>query len=271
MINLHKNESPLITSSALLNIPPQQFKLFMDSITWAIKHTMRDIADIGLNSTYCVSLWIHSVLTGLLLTALVAYDVIHNFSSAEPSIRNSFFQQYFLSILQEIFFVLTDSDHKSGFKLQSILLQRLFQLVETDIIQVPLFDPAQTPDPNKTNSVFLREYTANLLQNAFPHLNPYVVIPSSYRISLLTQVVYSIQIQSFVNQLSTHHDDLNRFKLSLRDFLIQMKEFSGDNTDLYLEEKEAENQRKLEAEREAALRIPGMVKPSLLEDKDEDI
>ena len=39
-------------NAALLTIPPTQFKLFMDSIIWAIKHTMRDIADTGLNSTY---------------------------------------------------------------------------------------------------------------------------------------------------------------------------------------------------------------------------
>ena len=37
---------------ALLSIPPQQFKLLMDSIVWAIKHTMRDIADIGLGCTF---------------------------------------------------------------------------------------------------------------------------------------------------------------------------------------------------------------------------
>ena len=36
-------------SAALLTIPPPQFKLFMDSIIWAIKHTMRDIAETGLN------------------------------------------------------------------------------------------------------------------------------------------------------------------------------------------------------------------------------
>lgn len=35
--------------AALLELPPPQFKLFMDSIIWAIKHTMRDIAEIGLN------------------------------------------------------------------------------------------------------------------------------------------------------------------------------------------------------------------------------
>lgn len=39
---------------ALLDFPPPQFKLFMDSIIWAIKHTMRDIADTGLNCKHYV-------------------------------------------------------------------------------------------------------------------------------------------------------------------------------------------------------------------------
>ena len=71
--------------------------------------------------------------------------------------------------------------------------------------------------------------------------------------------------------LGEYHSDINRFKLALRDFLIQLKEFSGDNTELFLEEKEAEAQRKAQEEREAAMRIPGMLKPSQIEDKDEDI
>jgi exportin-1 len=38
-----------------------------------------------------------------------------------------------------------------------------------------------------------------------------------------------------------------------------------------LEEKEQEQQMKQDAERQAAMRIPGMLKPDQLEDKDEDI
>ena len=97
-------------------------------------------------------------------------EVINNFASADPAVANAFFQQYFLSIMQDIFYVLTDTDHKSGFKLQSMLLARMFQLVETNAITVPLFDPAQVPDPNISNQIFLREYTANLLKSAFPHV-----------------------------------------------------------------------------------------------------
>ena len=33
--------------TALLNIPPRQFKLVLDSIIWAVKHTMRNVADTG--------------------------------------------------------------------------------------------------------------------------------------------------------------------------------------------------------------------------------
>lgn len=71
--------------------------------------------------------------------------------------------------------------------------------------------------------------------------------------------------------LGEYHGDINRFKLALRDFLIQLKEFSGDNAELFLEEKEAEQQQKALAEHDAAMRIPGMLKPSQLEDKDEDL
>ncbi|EJD06022.1 uncharacterized protein FOMMEDRAFT_18232 [Fomitiporia mediterranea MF3/22] len=216
---------------ALLGLPPPTFKMFMDSIIWAIKHTMRDIADMGLN---------------------LCLEVVNNFAAAEQSVSNAFFQQFFLSITQDIFYVLTDTDHKSGFKLQSLLLARLFQLVETNQIQAPLFDPSTVADPNISNAVFLREYCTNLLKTAFPHMQ-------------------LAQVQAFVVSLGELHSDINRFKLSLRDFLISLKEFSGDNAELFLEEKEAEAQRKAEEERSAAMRIPGMLKPSQIEDKDEDI
>jgi exportin-1 len=73
-----------------------------------------------------------------------------------------------------------------------------------------------------------------------------------------------------VRALRESNNDINRFKLSLRDFLIQLKEFSaGDNAELYLEEKEAEAQKKAQEEREAAMRIPGMLKPDQIDDSED--
>ncbi|KAG8721351.1 Karyopherin transporter [Ceratobasidium sp. 394] len=217
---------------ALLSLPALQFKLLFDSVIWAIKHTMRDIADTGLN---------------LLL------EIINNFATAEEPIANAFFQQYYLSMLQDNFFVLTDSDHKSGFKHQSLILQRLFQLVESNAIHAPLFDPSTQSSPPPSNQQFLREYTASLLKNAFPHLQP-------------------SQIQSFIVGLCETCNDIAKFKLLLRDFLISLRESSNDdNAELYLEEKEAEQQRKVEEERANAERVPGLLKPSQIKEEDEEL
>ena len=60
-----------------------------------------------------------------------------------------------------------------------------------------------------------------------------------------------------------------KFKLILRDFLIQLKEFSGDNADLYAEEREQELASAKEAERERALKVGGLLKPADLDGDDE--
>ncbi|KAF9188580.1 Karyopherin transporter [Haplosporangium sp. Z 767] len=214
---------------ALMKLPAAQLRLVMDSVVWAFKHTMRDIADTGL--TICL-------------------EVINNFTASDPVIANQFYQAYFLNLLNDVFFVLTDNNHKSGFKLQSQVLARMFFLVETGAVQAPLFTPAQVTDPNMTNAQFLREYMMNLLQNAFPHL-------------------HASQIQTFTIALFETNRDPNKFKLHLRDFLIQLTEF-GASDELFLDEREAETEAKRKMEREAALRIPGLVKPSDLPTMDED-
>lgn len=57
-----------------------------------------------------------------------------------------------------------------GFRLQSHLLARMFGLVETAQVQLPLFEPATVSNPNMSNSEFLRDYCVKLLQSAFSHL-----------------------------------------------------------------------------------------------------
>jgi len=133
---------------------------------------MRDIADTGLNCAFPLLLCCENRLNQL----KVCLEVVNNFAgAADPAVGNAFFQQYFLSIVQDVFFVLTDTDHKSGFKLQSVLLARMFQLVELNMIHTPLFDPSQP-----SNAVFLRDYCANLLKSAFPHVQPYVLVYPMY-------------------------------------------------------------------------------------------
>eukprot|EP00842_Homolaphlyctis_polyrhiza_P001757 jgi/Hompol1/2582/HPOL_001426-RA len=206
---------------ALLAMPSNQFRLFLDSIVWAFKHTMRDIGDTGLT---------------------IVLELLTNFSKTDPHIANAFFQTYFMSILQDIFFVLTSTSHKSGFKLHHLILMNMFQLVNSPTISAPLFDPS-TMAPGMNNVEYVRVYVSDLLLHAFPHLQP-------------------VQIQHFVNGLFQLNKDPVAFKGHLRDFLITLQEFVGeDSQELFLDEREAEAAVKQKADYEAALKIPGMLKP----------
>ena len=50
----------LISLLAILAIPAPQFRVFMDSVIWAIKHTMRDVSTLGLN---CMSVLLSDFLS----------------------------------------------------------------------------------------------------------------------------------------------------------------------------------------------------------------
>ena len=52
--------------------------------------------------------------------------------------------------------------------MHATILAFMFQLVEEDKIPVPLFDPTTVSVNN--NAVFVQEYVAQLIKQAFPHL-----------------------------------------------------------------------------------------------------
>ena len=63
------------------------------------------------------------------------------------------------------------------------------------------------------------------------------------------------------------NNNSDRFKLNLRDFLIQLKEFAGDNAELYAEEKELQETAARAAERERLSKVSGLLKPAELDDE----
>ncbi|KAK0514437.1 hypothetical protein JMJ35_003054 [Cladonia borealis] len=214
---------------ALLKLDGRQFKFVIDSCMWASKHDNREVENTGLSM--CI-------------------ELIDNMAeNTDPQTSSMFFQQFYLTILQDVFFVLTDSDHKAGFKAQTLLLSRMFYFVESGKISEPVYTPEQAA-AGTTNRQFLTEFIGNLLQSAFPNLQP-------------------TQIAQFIEALFTQSSDLARFKLNIRDFLIQLKEFSGDNTDLYAEDRETAQQAAKEAERERAAKVGGLLKPSEIDQDDE--
>jgi exportin-1 len=66
--------------------------------------------------------------------------------------------------LLTIFYVLTNSFHKSGFKLHVTILMQMFGMVES--MPCVLYDGV-------SNVEFVRNFAVELLTNAFPHLQKY--------------------------------------------------------------------------------------------------
>lgn len=210
---------------ALLRLDSRQFKFVIDSCMWASKHDNRDVEAQGL--TMC-------------------NELIGNMAETDPQTRNGFFQTFFTNILQDVFFVLCDADHKAGFKYQTALLAKMFWLVDTEKLTGPIYasDAAQ---PGTSNRQFLRDFTQRLLSNAFKNLS-------------------AKQIEGFVNSLFNYNTDLNKFKTEVRDFLISMREYSADNTDLFAEDREQAAKNAQEQERQKAMKVGGLMKPSEIDD-----
>ncbi|CAI4062868.1 hypothetical protein SKDZ_07G4610 [Saccharomyces kudriavzevii ZP591] len=213
--------------AAFLELPPAAFKLFVDAICWAFKHNNRDVEVSGLQ---------------------IALDLVKNIERmGNVPFANEFYKNYFFVFVSETFFVLTDSDHKSGFSKQALLLMKLISFVYDNKIPVPLYQETEVPQ-GTSNQVYLNQYLANMLSNAFPHLT-------------------SQQIASFLSALTKQYKDLVVFKGTLRDFLVQIKEVGGDPTDyLFAEDKENALMEQNKIEREKAAKIGGLLKPSELDD-----
>ncbi|CAD5118443.1 DgyrCDS7150 [Dimorphilus gyrociliatus] len=212
---------------AFLNIPPAQFKLVLDSVIWAVKHTMRNVSDTGLN---------------------ILHTMLQNISN-EKEASPSFYQTYYTEIIQHIFSVLTDSSHSAGLPHHSQILSYMLGLLETNKISVPL--SVDVTDPSQ-NVAYIQSFLANVLKGAFPHLN-------------------DMQIKVFVEGLFSFNQDLNAFKEHLRDFLVQIREYSGeDNSDLFLDEREAAMRAAQETKLKAQMAVPGILNPHEIPEEMQD-
>jgi len=216
---------------ALLKLDNRQFKFVIDSCLWASKHDNREVEGAGLN---------------------MCLELISNMAEkTDMQTCNAFFKQFFVQILQDVFFVLCDPDHKAGFRTQSMLLMRMFNLVapsdgSTPKIQGEIFPPGEVP-AGTPNRQYLGNFVTMLLQNAFPNLKP-------------------TQIANFVEGLFALNTQYEKFRLNLRDFLISMKEFSADDGAIFMAEKEEREKIALEADRERRSKVGGLLKPSEIDD-----
>ncbi|KAL6946877.1 Karyopherin transporter [Hanseniaspora vineae] len=213
--------------NAFLKLPPQAFDLFVNAIFWAFRHNNRDVEVNGLQ---------------------IALDLINNISNLQNSaFANEFYTKYYFSFISETFYVLTDSDHKSGFSKQATMLMRLIALVEQNKISISLAQASNNLPEGSSNNHCLCTFMANMLKTAFPQLS-------------------EEQVFNFIGGLVKQYHNETVFAGLLRDFLVQIKEFGGDATDyLFAEDKEQQLREQRRVEREEASKIGGLLKPSELD------
>lgn len=127
----------------LFEASEEHFKICIDSIIWAIKHYQIELAEIGLET----------------MNELLSKVVLNQ------EIANVFFQNFYMSILQDTFFVLTDSLHKSGFYKQALIIMKLIVVVEDEMFQGKL------SDDYASNKEFVIEYLSDALVKLFSNTN----------------------------------------------------------------------------------------------------
>lgn len=212
---------------ALLQLSGDAFQSLINASLWAFKHNNRDVEENGLQLTL---------------------ELIENVEKlGDTPFTKAFYTNFYFQILSDTFYVFTQPDHKSGFRYQSQLLAQLIHLVQDQIIKYPLYTPEQAPE-GTSNTEYLKQYLGTLLSSAFENLQ-------------------SDQLVNFLGVLTTVYNDLSKFKATLRDFLVQLKEYGGDPTDyLFAEDKEIEKQEKSRIQRERDLQVGGLIKPSEMDD-----
>mmetsp|Transcript_15108 Transcript_15108/g.50989 ORF Transcript_15108/g.50989 Transcript_15108/m.50989 type:complete len:1084 (-) Transcript_15108:130-3381(-) len=173
----------------------------------------------------------------------ILLEMLRNLDGLQD-IAAQFYVQFLLNLLHEIFTVLTDKEHEPGFKLQCAILQHMIYRVMAGVPNTPLFNPSEYPGV-ADNKSFVKQKLLAMLSEGFSER--------------MTQK----QLTEFVENLFGPEKDIAAFQTLVRDFLIQIKEYSSDQwTDSSLalqleqEQKEAERKRVEEARMQ---NVPGLM------------
>jgi len=199
-INSHCFQSLFFLSEA-------QLKLYVDSLIWAIKHEQPQVSDTGLQ---------------------ILSQFLERLLSGPPQVYVGFFKQYYFTLLQDILCVLTDTFHKSGFKLQQHILLQLVGAVECGLLNEAA--PKQR----------VMEFLFDLIGKSFPTL-------------------HRSQAEIFVLQCFTRARKPAEFQQHIKDFLISLREWGGQEDAVYEDERQSALKEAQAAESQLRMQVPGLV------------
>eukprot|EP00405_Crypthecodinium_cohnii_P037941 CAMPEP_0206547162 /NCGR_PEP_ID=MMETSP0325_2-20121206/13138_1 /ASSEMBLY_ACC=CAM_ASM_000347 /TAXON_ID=2866 /ORGANISM="Crypthecodinium cohnii, Strain Seligo" /LENGTH=1109 /DNA_ID=CAMNT_0054046427 /DNA_START=312 /DNA_END=3641 /DNA_ORIENTATION=- len=192
---------------SLFYLPEAQLKLYVDSLIWALKHEQPQVADTGLS---------------------ILQQFLERLLQMPAQVYNSFFNLYYFPVLQDVLCVLTDTFHKSGFKLQQQILQQLLSVAAMNV--APEIAPKQK----------VMEFLFDLIGKSFPTL-------------------HRSQVEIFVLGCFTKVRQPQEFQQHLRDFLITLKEWGSHEDYFYEEERQAALRDAQASDTQWRMQVPGLV------------
>ena len=164
---------------AFASLTEQQFEMVIQAIIWGFQHPIRNVAEISLK---------------------IMLELFTKVMDTPQEFAQQFFGKFYITVLEALFMVVVDSLHYSELDQHSMILSRMFLLVENNSVQIPL-DPAQAAP---SNQAFLTEHVCQKLHQQFPGMAPANVL-------------------QYVQGFFTHDQDAKQFKNWVRDFLIESK------------------------------------------------
>jgi exportin-1 len=227
--------------TAFTEIPPPMFKLILDSIVWAYKHTMRNVNDTGLE---------------------IMLQLLKNVE-ARGAQGQEFYKSYLLEVLSQIFGVVTDTTHVGGLPFHCQILCHIFKSLENGTVAVPLYPN----EPNENNPDWLRNNKPQIQQKNIDFVQNYIA-------ELLKEHFKALQIAQikvFVTGLFTLDSDPPKFREHIRDFLVEIKEYAGeDSSHLFLDQKEEQLREAAQEKLKKQKAVPGVLNPHEIKEEGMD-
>ncbi|XP_065919599.1 exportin-1-like [Dysidea avara] len=186
---------------ALLLLSAPQFKVFLDSIIWGFKHTMRNVAEIGLQ---------------------ILLELLHNVETS--TVAQSFYQSYLLELIEHMFSVITDSSHAGNLTQHATILAYMMSVIENSKVTAPLFDAADPSNNGMNNLMFVQTSMAKLLKQAFPHLQDGQIKVTIIGLFELNDNIpaFKNHLRDFLAEIKEHAgDDITNLYLEEREVQLQ--------------------------------------------------
>ncbi|GMR57997.1 hypothetical protein PMAYCL1PPCAC_28192, partial [Pristionchus mayeri] len=171
-------------------------------------------------------------------------DMLTKVALLPPEQAQPFYKNHYVQLLQHVLAVVADSNQVqvAGMTYFAEIMCLMFRALETSIT-VPL----NPTNPNQANIDFISDHIGNIFVQHFTNLT-------------------TDQVRVIIKGFVSFNNNITAMKNHIRDFLVQLKEQSGEDTsDLFLEEREKE----IQAAQSKKMMIPGMANPNDIADEDE--